>query len=137
MVGVGGLDAGTVRRVVQCGAAVREGFVGGVVAGAQRGRVCVSAARDNVSLSLPVPPFAVSGSGLRCVFFFCFAWDLCNSQMYDAGGYPVDAAVPDIGYSALAALPTLPSNLGCSTTHAQSLMDQARPRLGIATMQQS
>jgi hypothetical protein len=62
---------------------------------------------------------------------------LCNLQMYDAGGYPVEAAVPDIGYFALAALPTLPSNLACSTTHAQSLIDLARTRLEIATTQQS
>jgi hypothetical protein len=69
------------------------------VAVAQRGRVS-----EGQCLSLP--PFSVSCSALR-VFLLCFAWDLCNLQMYDAGGYPVDAAVPDIGYSALAALPTL------------------------------
>jgi hypothetical protein len=57
--------------------------------------------------------------------------------MYDAGGYPVDAAVPDIGYSALAALPTLPSNLDCSTMHARSLIDLAQTRLELATMRQS
>jgi hypothetical protein len=86
---------------------------------------------------------SLPGSAL-CVFFFlfcfvlfCFAWTLCNLQMYDAGGYPVEAAVPDIGYSALAALPTLPSNLDCSTTHARSLMDLARSRLEIAVMRQS
>jgi len=99
------------------------------VAVAQRGRVSVS---EGQCLSLPPYPQCPALLCSACFFLFCL--DLCNLQMYDAGGYPVDAAVPDIGYSALAALPTLPSNLNSSTRHAQSL---ARTRLEIATMRQS
>jgi hypothetical protein len=135
---------GTVRRVVQC-SAVRcftgricwRGGCAVAVAVAQRGRVCVS---EDQCLSLPpfpLCPALLSACFFFCFVLFCFAWTLCNLQMYDAGGYPVEAAVPDIGYSALAALPTLPSNLDCSTTHARSLMDLARSRLEIAVMRQS
>jgi hypothetical protein len=129
---------------VRCGA-LREGFVGGVVAQLQlqlRSEAVSVSVRTNVSpcllsLSARLCSLRVFFFVLFCFVLFCFAWTLCNLQMYDAGGYPVEAAVPDIGYSALAALPTLPSNLDCSTTHARSLMDLARSRLEIAVMRQS
>jgi hypothetical protein len=107
---------------VRC-SAVREGFCwrGGCGRGCScscslRSEAVSVSVRDNVS---PLPPFPLCPA-LLCVFFFLslFCLDLWNLQMYDAGGYPVDAAVPDIGYSALAALSTLPSNLDCSTMHA-------------------
>jgi hypothetical protein len=86
---------------------LRSVAVAVAVAVAQREAVSVSV-RHNVSPCLLFLGVLLC-SALLCLFFFCFAWDLCNLQMYDAGGYPVDAAVPDIGYSALAALPTLPA----------------------------